>query len=101
MRFGVEGSIDSNKDASLRAIIWGSPCSAAERLTLDRDAPTPLYSGGASTLTRAKSTLRFARAKVVSWVAEVKAAWNLPTEAILATVARASYPHPHSAPSLL
>jgi hypothetical protein len=86
IKFGVEGNMDWKSDPSRQAMIWGKPDSAVERRAFERDALRSLYSSGASTFTREKPKLKFARAKVVSLVAEASAACTFLMAVILVAV---------------
>jgi hypothetical protein len=58
---GVEGMLPSNSGPSFRAVLWTVPSSAFIFLSSEIVGPTPLDSGGASTLIRVKLVLKFTK----------------------------------------
>jgi hypothetical protein len=57
----VEAMLPSNSGPSFRPVVWSVPFSAFIFLSSEIVGPTPSDSGGASTLTRVKSVLQFAK----------------------------------------
>ena len=78
----MDGKIDSNKAPSRLAVRCTGPCSAFSTLRRDRELRRPRYSAGASTLIREKSTLKLARPRLISLVADTAEAAILPMAAI-------------------